>query len=126
MTRKKILAIAAAFGLCSAIATQVNAVVPVTTPSATLNVTGINKPIDSLMQIDRHVQAVTAYIEGFAMEHFRSRSVQTKAVDIELFAGPHQLFASERKPSLADSSAGGMILASLGLMALIVRRRIGM
>lgn len=120
MTRKKILAIATAFALCSAMATQVNAVVPVTTHSAPLNVAEINNPID------RHVQTAAAFIEGFAMEHFRSRSVQAKAMDVELFAGPHQLFASERKPSLADSSAGGMILASLGLMALIVRRRIGM
>ena len=121
MTRKKILAIAMAYGLCSVIATQVNAVVPVTTPSATFNVTGINK------SIDRHMQTAAAYMEGFALEHFRSRSVQTGAVDIELFAGPYQLFVSERKPSLAESTnSSGMILASLGLMALIARRRFHM
>lgn len=120
MTRKKILAIATAFALCSAIATQANAVVPVTTHSAPLNVTEINNPID------RHVQTAAAFIEGFAMEHFRSRSMQAKAVDANLFAGPYQLFTSKNKASLVDSSAGGMILASLGLMALIVRRRISM
>jgi hypothetical protein len=64
-----------------------------------------------------------SFIEALAAEHFSSAKLEVRAVDVDFFAGPYSMFVSKPAKSLADTSAGSMMLASLGLMALIARRR---
>jgi hypothetical protein len=114
MNRNKISALAIALSLSVLTSMHAGAaVVPATTPSVKEVNTPFNNP-------GNHV---FSFIEALAIEHFRSSAMEVGAVDVDLFAGPHSMFVSEPNKSLADASAGSMMLASLGLMALIARRR---
>lgn len=114
MNRNKISALAIALSLSVLTSMHAGAAVaPATAPS----VKEVNIPFN---HPENHV---FSFIEAFAVEHFSNAKMEMKSVDVDLFAGPHSMFVSEPNKSLADASAGSMMLASLGLMALIARRR---
>ncbi len=121
MTRRKILALVAAVSMTAAIATHTNAATPATVQSTVLGITEMNSPFNNTP-----AKTATSFFEEFAVEHFRSHPVKVNVADAGLFAGPRSMFVNESSTSLSDSSAGSMMLASLGLMALIVRRRMMM
>lgn len=114
MNRNKISALAIALSLSVLTSMHAGAaVVQSTTPS----VKEVNIPFNNP---ENHV---FSFIEALAIEHFSGSAMDVKSVDVDFFAGPHSMFVSEPNKSLADASAGSMMLASLGLMALIARRR---
>lgn len=112
MNRNKISALAIALSLSVLTSMHAGAAVVQATTS---NVTEVNVPFNN------PANHVFSFIETLAIEHFSGAKMEV--VDVGLFPGPHSMFVSEPGNSLADNSAGSMMLASLGLMALIVYRR---
>jgi hypothetical protein len=120
MIRNKILALVATFSMTAAIATHTHAATPATVQSTALGMTEMNGPFNNAS-----AKTVTAFVEELAAEYFYSHSAKVESVDVGLFAGPRSMFVNEPRNAFSDSS-GSMMLASLGLMALIIRRRMMM
>ncbi|MDP2247661.1 MAG: hypothetical protein Q8J65_05980 [Nitrosomonadales bacterium] len=120
MTRNKLLALAAAFSITASITTYTQAATPATVQSTVLGITEMNGPFNNTPT------NATGAFDELAVKYFHGHSMKTKIADVGLFAGPHSMFVNEPNTSFPDSSAGSMMLASLGLMALIVRRRMMM
>lgn len=120
MTRNKMLAVMTALSLCTVFPAHANVAAPASIQPTALRVADINSPFNN------PTETATSFMEGFAAKYFRSHAVNVNSADADLFAGPYSMFVSEPGAPLSDSSAGGMMLASLGLMALIARRRINM
>ncbi len=114
MNRNKISVLAIALSMAALTSMHVGAA---TVQSTVSNLTEVNVPLNN------PVNHAFAFIEEFAIKHLSGTAMKVGTVDVEMFAGPHSMFVNEPNKSLADASAGSMMLASLGLMALIARRR---
>lgn len=135
MTRTKLVTMAAALGFCALSSAQINAATPVPlhidSMHGTMGNTSMgNTPMVFTPVVNAPIKNAAApqqlsYIEEIAAESLHPRSMQVNAEAVT-FAGPYDMFVTEPSTPLSDYSSSGMMLASLGLMALIVRRRINM
>lgn len=124
MIHIKPLTMAAVLGFCAMSSVQINAATPEPLHIDSM----LGTMVDTTMvtaPIKNAAQPQLSSLEEFASESLHARSLKVNA-EADTFAGPYDMFVSEPSTPLSDYSAGGMILASLGLMALIVRRRIDM
>lgn len=122
MTPIKLLTMAAVSGFCAMSSAQINAATPVALHIDSLHM--VNTPMVNA-PIKNAAQPQLSYIEEIAAESLHARSLKVNA-EADMFAGPYDMFVTEPSTPISDYSASGMMLASLGLMALIVRRRINM
>jgi hypothetical protein len=114
MNRNKISVLAVALSIAALTSMHAGAA---TVQSTASNLAEVNVPFNN------PVNHIFSFIEELAIEHLSGTAMKAGAVDVEMFAGPHSMFVTEPNKSLTDASAGSMMLASLGLMALIARRR---
>lgn len=114
MTRNKISVLAIALSLSALTSLHAGAAV---VPSTASNVSEVN------VAFNNPAEYAFSFVEALAVENFSSAKFEVQSVDVDLFAGPYSMFVSEPNNSLSDAGVGSMMLASLGLMALIARRR---
>ena len=112
MTRKQLPAVLAALSIGMAASTGIDAATVLPAGGASVPMAG-NQGV-----IAKITTATTSFFDEFEAGHEAARKSARYPAAGDFFAGPRVLVTGA-----ADSNSYGMILASLGLMAVIVHRR---
>lgn len=105
MTSKYVPAMAVALGICMA--------------SSSVNAAAVLPNGADMGVVAKFSTAVSSFIDEFEADHSARRQATHTLQSGDFFAGPYRMLVSSS--DARDSS--GMVLASLGLMALIFHRR---
>lgn len=105
MTRKFISAMTVALGICMA--------------SASANAATVLPNGSDMGIVAKFATAVSSIFNEFEAVHSARRQAAHTLKSGDIFAGPYRLMVS----GSGDRDSSGMLLASLGLMALIAQRR---
>ena len=111
MMRKKMLALTAAIGLGAAISSTIDA-------ATIMPQKEVAQLFDSKAFIHNISTAATSFFDDFDEQHARHQAGYAMPGHM-VFEGPRNILVAPKD----DNNTSGMVLASLGLMAVIVYRR---
>ena len=96
--------------------------------SATPHIASVLDKPDTFLNLDVNEALFTdpvATASNFIQE-FAATQLSGYTPSVETFAGPYRLFSTDASTKLAETGSSGMMLACLGLMLLMARKRMSL
>ena len=94
--------------------------------SATPHIASVLDRPDALVNLDLEQTLFTDPVDSASsfIREFVATQLSGYTPSVETFAGPYRLFSTDASTKLADTGSTGMMLACLGLMVLMARKRL--